>query len=393
MSGSHHHHRLQSNSSTMPGLMRTGAGGGSKKEHIKRPMNAFMVWAQLERRKMTMEYPDMHNAEISRRLGKLWRLLSDREKQPYIEESERLRIQHMKQYPDYKYRPRKKGGKKPKPTGANIASSSSYIGGGNDSGSEDLYTTPYTANAGTSTMSSSSSSCSCGGNGGGSKRPVPTCSIAVQCSMESGQHVIEREPSSPKQTAEISIQVGNGSAHLQSTSTSCSKIRSIVTGEKRPRKLSLSPLPATVPMSGLPATKKRVIALSPSISSEIADIFPPSPPSSDSSPISHPHREDPLPTLHFEEFLDPLMPYDPSTIVDLSLSSASTVSPPSMNNIVSMSSFPPPPMTSSHSTSVFSPFTMDSAVFDFPELPNDFADIFAQNASEFDASITTLLST
>nr|QSX72219.1 SoxC [Halisarca dujardinii] len=85
-----------------------GSRKSSKEPHIKRPMNAFMVWSQIQRKKIISEYPDMHNAEISRRLGKLWRMLSEGEKQPYIQEADRLRVQHLQMYPDYKYKPRKR---------------------------------------------------------------------------------------------------------------------------------------------------------------------------------------------------------------------------------------------------------------------------------------------
>jgi len=76
--------------------------------HIKRPMNAFMVWSQMERRKICENSPDLHNAEISKYLGRLWKTLSDDERQPFIDEAEALRVLHSKEYPDYKYRPRKK---------------------------------------------------------------------------------------------------------------------------------------------------------------------------------------------------------------------------------------------------------------------------------------------
>ncbi|XP_071524647.1 uncharacterized protein [Panulirus ornatus] len=79
--------------------------------HIKRPMNAFMVWSQMERREIIKFAPDMHNAEISKQLGRRWKLLSEEQRRPYRDEAERLKQLHMREYPNYKYRPRKKGQK------------------------------------------------------------------------------------------------------------------------------------------------------------------------------------------------------------------------------------------------------------------------------------------
>lgn len=87
-----------------------------KKNHVKRPMNAFMRWSQLERRKIIELNPDAHNAEISKNLGKKWRTLADEEKQPFIDEAENLRQLHLKEYPDYKYKPKKKTKYPPPPT-------------------------------------------------------------------------------------------------------------------------------------------------------------------------------------------------------------------------------------------------------------------------------------
>jgi hypothetical protein len=89
-------------------------------------MNAFMVFSQLERRKIVQLAPDMHNAEISKYLGARWKRLSEIERRPFIDEAERLKMLHLREYPDYKYKPRKraKKGSSP-PTNTSIQHTSS----------------------------------------------------------------------------------------------------------------------------------------------------------------------------------------------------------------------------------------------------------------------------
>ncbi|XP_053572124.1 transcription factor sox-2-like [Bombina bombina] len=75
---------------------------------VKRPMNAFMVWSSNERKRVSALHPKMHNSEISRRLGEVWRGLGEEERRPFREEARRLRTQHALDHPGYKYAPRKK---------------------------------------------------------------------------------------------------------------------------------------------------------------------------------------------------------------------------------------------------------------------------------------------
>ncbi|XP_028395361.1 transcription factor SOX-2-like [Dendronephthya gigantea] len=75
---------------------------------VRRPMNAFMVYAQVARKKVAGKYPNLSYRKLSKTLGELWRMLDDDERRPFVEEAERLRREHKRAHPTYKFKPQRR---------------------------------------------------------------------------------------------------------------------------------------------------------------------------------------------------------------------------------------------------------------------------------------------
>ena len=116
---------MDSTEAAKPRGKQAAAKTTKKQSRIKRPMNAFMVWSSIERKKLAEREPRLHNTELSKRLGQMWKNMNEEEKQPFRKEAEKLKAKLMEEHPDYKYRPRRRkfdlaskallGGMKPLP--------------------------------------------------------------------------------------------------------------------------------------------------------------------------------------------------------------------------------------------------------------------------------------
>ncbi|TEA36011.1 hypothetical protein DBR06_SOUSAS810142 [Sousa chinensis] len=74
--------------------------------HVKRPMNAFMVWARIHRPALAKANPAANNAEISVQLGLEWNKLSEEQKKPYYDEAQKIKEKHREEFPGWIYQPR-----------------------------------------------------------------------------------------------------------------------------------------------------------------------------------------------------------------------------------------------------------------------------------------------
>ncbi|XP_044767109.1 protein pop-1 isoform X5 [Coccinella septempunctata] len=88
--------------------------GEKKKPHIKKPLNAFMLYMKEMRAKVVAECTLKESAAINQILGRRWHALGREEQAKYYELARRERQLHMQLYPDWSSRANATRGKKRK---------------------------------------------------------------------------------------------------------------------------------------------------------------------------------------------------------------------------------------------------------------------------------------
>lgn len=82
------------------------------KDHVRRPMNAFMIFSKRHRSRVHQLHPNQDNRTVSKILGEWWYALKPTEKQEYHALAFQVKEAHYKAHPDWKWcsRERKKSG-------------------------------------------------------------------------------------------------------------------------------------------------------------------------------------------------------------------------------------------------------------------------------------------
>lgn len=75
-------------------------------EKIRRPPNAFMIFANEWRRRLASEHPRESNTEISVKLGVMWKGLTNETKDCYYALAKKVDEEHKRKYPGYFYSPK-----------------------------------------------------------------------------------------------------------------------------------------------------------------------------------------------------------------------------------------------------------------------------------------------
>ncbi|XP_076987814.1 protein capicua homolog isoform X4 [Tamandua tetradactyla] len=94
-----------------------------EKDHIRRPMNAFMIFSKRHRALVHQRHPNQDNRTVSKILGEWWYALGPKEKQKYHDLAFQVKEAHFKAHPDWKWcnKDRKKSSSDAKPPSLGLA--------------------------------------------------------------------------------------------------------------------------------------------------------------------------------------------------------------------------------------------------------------------------------
>jgi hypothetical protein len=119
-------------------LTRTGPSprGGSVSKAVKqkkppRPPNAFILYRRTKQPTIVAANEGITNNEVSKQVGEMWHKEPMEEKMKYQKMADAAKMEHMKKYPEYKYRPRRpheKRRRSKRPSNASTTSASSKNG-------------------------------------------------------------------------------------------------------------------------------------------------------------------------------------------------------------------------------------------------------------------------
>ncbi|XP_058466877.1 protein pangolin, isoforms A/H/I/S-like [Malaya genurostris] len=113
-----HHHHHNSGSGQHRSLSEKELAAEKKKNHVKKPLNAFMLYMKEMRAKVVAECTLKESAAINQILGRKWHSLSREEQSVYYDKARQERQMHMELYPgwtardNYGYGAKKKKRKK-----------------------------------------------------------------------------------------------------------------------------------------------------------------------------------------------------------------------------------------------------------------------------------------
>lgn len=93
--------------STAPTPPRGSAAKAQKPKKPPRPPNAFILYRRSKQPDIVAQNEGISNNEVSKQVGEMWHKEPTEEKMKFQRLADAAKMEHMKKYPEYKYRPRR----------------------------------------------------------------------------------------------------------------------------------------------------------------------------------------------------------------------------------------------------------------------------------------------